>query len=176
MVAALAGAGEDFYRGGLAAEENDAGFGKELLDGDGRFDAVDVGHEDVGEDELGVDAAGGVDGFPATVGGFGEEAAAVEDLYDGVGDERFVVDYEDAGGSSRARAVSVCVERRCRCESTRESLGRRVVCIGALYCMLNVGMSLAESEGQCHTGLCELYVGRRWNVLVLSSGYERAAR
>ncbi len=58
MVAALAGAGEDFDRGGLAAEEDDAGLGEELLDGDGSFNTVDVGHEDVGEDELGAGAAG----------------------------------------------------------------------------------------------------------------------
>jgi hypothetical protein len=68
VIAAGAGAREDFYGGGLAAEEDDAGFGEELLDGDGGFDSVDVGHEDVGEDELGADAAGGIDGFPAPVG------------------------------------------------------------------------------------------------------------
>ncbi len=42
VVASYAGAGEDLYRGGLAAEEDDAGFGEELLDGDGGFHAVDV--------------------------------------------------------------------------------------------------------------------------------------
>ena len=106
MVAALAGSGQDLYRRGLAAEEDDAGFGKELLDGDGRFYAVDVGHEDVGEDELGGEAAGGVDGFPATVGCLGDEAAAVEDLNDGVGDEGFVVYDEDAGGSGGRRSIA----------------------------------------------------------------------
>jgi hypothetical protein len=107
VVATLAGAGEDFYGGGLTAEENDAGVGGELADGDGGFDAVDVGHEDVREDELGGDATGGVDGFLTAVGGLGDEAAAVEDLADGVGDEGFVVDDEDAGQGLGVRRVAV---------------------------------------------------------------------
>lgn len=95
VVAAGAGAGEDFYRGGLAAEEDDAGLGEKLLDGDRCFNAVEVGHEDVGEDDLGGDAAGGIDRFLATIGCLGDEAAAIEDLNDGIGDEGFVVDDED---------------------------------------------------------------------------------
>jgi hypothetical protein len=96
VVASFAGAGEDFYGGGLAAEEDDAGVGGKLADGDGGFDAVDMGHEDVGEDEFGGDAPGGFDGFLATVGGLGDEAAAIEDLADRVGDKGFVVYDEDA--------------------------------------------------------------------------------
>ena len=75
--------------------------GQMLRDLDGGFDAVDVGHQDVGEDELGAGAAGAFDGLLAAVGGLGDEAVAVEDLDDGVGDEGFVVDNEDAGGARR---------------------------------------------------------------------------
>jgi hypothetical protein len=107
VVAALAGAGEDFYRGSLTAEEDDAGVGGELADGDGGFYAVDVGHQDVGKDELWVDVAGGVDGFLATVGGLSDEAAAIEDLADGVGDKGFVVDHENAGQGVSVRQLAV---------------------------------------------------------------------
>lgn len=112
VVATLAGAGEDFDGGGLSAEEDDAGGGGELADGDGGFDAVDVGHEDVGEDELGVDAAGGVDGLLAAVGCLGDEAAAVEDLADGVGDEGFIVDDEDARQIVHVLGLSIGENRR----------------------------------------------------------------
>lgn len=96
-VASFAGAGEDFYGRGLAAEEKDARVGAELADGDGRFDAVDVRHEDVREDELGAVALGLLDGFGAAVSSFGDEAVAVEDEHDGIGDELFIIDDEDAG-------------------------------------------------------------------------------
>ncbi len=111
VVAAGAGAGEDFNGGGLAAEEEDAGFGKHLADGDGGFDAVDVRHEDVGEDEVRVEAAGGIDGVLAAVDGVGLIAVADEDLNDGVGDEGFVVDDEDAAGRRAGLCLVVRWER-----------------------------------------------------------------
>ena len=97
-VAALAGAGEDFNRGRLSAEEDDAGVGTELADGDGGFDTVDLRHEDVGEDEVRAVARGLFDRLFAAVGSFGDEAVAVEDLNDGVGDDFFVIHDQDSGG------------------------------------------------------------------------------
>ena len=107
LVAALAGPGKNFYRRCLAAEEDDAGLGEERPNRDGGFDAVDVGHENVREDELGAGEAGGGDGFPAPIGRLGDEAVAVEDLNDGVGDEDFVVDYEDARGRAATAGIGV---------------------------------------------------------------------
>jgi hypothetical protein len=42
IVAAGAGAGEDLDRGGLSAEQNDAGCRQELADGDGGFHAIEL--------------------------------------------------------------------------------------------------------------------------------------
>jgi hypothetical protein len=111
VVAAGAGAGEDLNGGGLAAEEEDAGFGEHLADGDGGFDAVDVGHEDVGEDEVGLEGAGGVDGGLTAVDGGGFKAVALEDFDDGVGDEGFVVDDEDTARGRRGIRLFVRWER-----------------------------------------------------------------
>lgn len=107
VVAALAGSRENLDRGGLAAEEHNAGFGQKLLDGDGRFDTVNMGHEDVGKDELGVGAPGGFDGFASAVGSFGDESIAIEDLNDGIGDEGFVVYDEDPCGGGRRGAITL---------------------------------------------------------------------
>ena len=109
MVAATACTGEDLNRGGLAAEENDARVGQKLLDRDGSFHAVEVGHEDVGEDDLGDYAAGGLDGFLATVRSLGDEPAAIEDLHDGIRDECFVVDDEDAREMRIKLGGAVCI-------------------------------------------------------------------
>jgi hypothetical protein len=99
VIAAGTGAGEDFNRRGLAAEENDPGFGKEVADGDGSLDAVELRHENVGEDDLRVKVLGEVDGLLATVDGLSLEAVAVEDVDEGIRDERLVVDDEDAWAS-----------------------------------------------------------------------------
>ncbi len=44
---------------------------------------------------------------PASVRSLGDEAAAVEDLNNGVGDERFVVYDEDPGGRCRRCCVAI---------------------------------------------------------------------
>src|SRR5215469_8635746 len=76
-VAAVAGTGEDFDRGRLAAEEDDAGLGAVLTDCNGSFDPVDLRHENVGEDELGAVTSGLFDRLFAAVGSLGDEAVAV---------------------------------------------------------------------------------------------------
>jgi hypothetical protein len=95
VMTAGARAGEDFDGGGLSADEDDAGFGAEFANGDGGFYAVERGHEDVGEKDGGLKAAGSFDGVAAVIYGLGAESAADENLDDGVGDEAFVVDDED---------------------------------------------------------------------------------
>src|ERR1700744_4526307 len=97
-VAALAGAGENFDRGGLSAEENDAGVGTVQADGNGGFDTIDLRHEDGGEDGGGGVGRGPLDRLFAAVRGFGDEAVAIEDLNNGIGDDLFVIDDEDSRG------------------------------------------------------------------------------
>src|SRR5580698_6426544 len=97
-VAALAGSGEDFDRGGLPAEENDARVRAVLADGNTGLDTIDLRHENVGEDELGAAAMGLVDRLLAAVGSFGDEAVAVDDLDNRVGDDFFVIYDEDSRG------------------------------------------------------------------------------
>jgi hypothetical protein len=121
VVATLAGAGKDFYGGGLTAEEDDAGRRGEFADRDGGFNAVDVRHEDVGQDEFRGGAAGCVNGLLTAVRCFSEEAAAIEDLDDGVGDEGFVVYDKDAGQDGGLRRFTVRQDG-----GSRETL-RRVV-------------------------------------------------
>jgi hypothetical protein len=109
VVATLACPGEDLDRGGLAAEEHDARLRKELLNHDRSFHAIKMRHEDVGENDLGSDAAGSFDGFHATVRSHSNKPAAVENLHDGVGDERFVVYYKDARERVIKLNVAVCI-------------------------------------------------------------------
>src|ERR1700761_5487281 len=97
-VTALAGAGENFDRGGLSAEKNDAGVGTVHADGNRGFDTIDLRHEDVGEDEVGAVTASPLNRLFAAVRGFGDEAIAIEDLNNGIGDDLFVVDDEDSRG------------------------------------------------------------------------------
>jgi hypothetical protein len=111
VVAALARTGEDLDRSGLTAEEHDTRVGEEFLDGDGGFHAVKVRHEDVGEDDLGSDAAGGLDGFLAAIRSHSGEPTAIENLHDGVGDDCFVVYDEDA----RERIVVVILTNAVGC-------------------------------------------------------------
>lgn len=103
VVAAFAGTGENFNRCRLSAEENDARVRTMLADGDGCFDAVDLRHEDIGENKLRAVTVSFVDRFLAAVSGFGDEAVAVEDLNDGVGDDFFVIYDKDSWG----RALSL---------------------------------------------------------------------
>ncbi len=95
-MASFASTGEDFDRGRLAGKKDDAGIGALFADGDSGFDAVDVGHHDVGKHKLRTVPGGKVNGLGAGIGRFGDEAIAVQDLHDGVCNQDFIVDHEDA--------------------------------------------------------------------------------
>jgi hypothetical protein len=108
VVAEGTGAFEDFYRGGLATEEHDAGAGEVLADGDCGLYAIEVRHEDVGEDGFGSREAGGLDGVFAAISSVGQKTVAVQDLNNGVCDEHFVIDNEHStlGGHIDVRVVA----------------------------------------------------------------------
>ena len=110
-VAAAAGA-EDFVEVGVIVvhgEGDDADGGEEVVDASGGGDAVEFGHADVHDDDLGLEFFGEGDGFEAVFGfaddfevGFG-----VEEEADAAADDGVVIGEEDvsdaAGGAVGAR-------------------------------------------------------------------------
>jgi len=119
-VTAFFGALEDLDRGSLAAEKNDARVGTEIANGDGGFDAVDMRHQNVRQQKVRATTPGDLYRFRARVCRLGDEAVAVENLHDGVGDKSFIVDDENAGkGSVVLRVI-------CRISSWPEQRFERV--------------------------------------------------
>ncbi len=96
VVASLAGAGENLDGSGLAAEEHDAGVGAGFADRDRGFYAVDMGHHHVGKHQFRAVLLREVDRVGAGVGGFGDEAVAIQDLDDCVRNKSFIVNNQDA--------------------------------------------------------------------------------
>ena len=122
--------------GGLSGEEEDAGGGKFLADFDAELDSGHFGHEDVAENDVGLDLAGGYESCLSAEGFDGVESMKIEDGGDGLGDEGFVVDNEDAetgavGGLAGClrllggrRGLAVGSEKFGRQKFGREEFGR----------------------------------------------------
>jgi hypothetical protein len=108
-IATRSGAGKNFKRCRLTGEEHDTRVRAELRDLDSNFDAVNVRHQYVRKDKLRAGTARHLDGLCATVGCFGDEAIAIQDLNNSVRDEDFIVDDEDAWCWSLALEAVVCV-------------------------------------------------------------------
>jgi hypothetical protein len=116
-VAAVAGASEDFDGGCLPAEENDASVGAVHADGNAGFDAVDLRHEDIGEDDIGAVSPRFFNRLCAAIRRFGDEAIKIEDLNDGICDYFFVIyDKNSKGralnfgvGAGGGRGVRACI-------------------------------------------------------------------
>jgi hypothetical protein len=91
VVAADTGIAHEVGGGGLAGEEQDAAAGDHGADLNGGFDAAHTGHDDVGEEDLGVKVTRGFDGSLAAVDSGGFEAILVQNQSESVGDDTFVV-------------------------------------------------------------------------------------
>ena len=100
VVAAAAGVAEEVEGAGLAGEEKDAAVAVDAADVDGEVDAAEIGHHDVGEQDVGGLIEGADKGAVGAVEGLGVEAVAVEDGGEGFGDDPLVVDDVDALGGA----------------------------------------------------------------------------
>jgi len=67
-------------------------------------------HQHVGKHELGLDAASGFDGVLPAVHCLGDEAAAIEDLHDRVGDQCFIVHHQNARKWVLPNSLAIGVE------------------------------------------------------------------
>jgi hypothetical protein len=81
----------------LTGEEEDAGGGIFLADFDAQLDSGHLRHEDVAEDDVGLDLAGGFECCLAAESLDGVESVHIGNSGNGLGDEGLVVDDEDAG-------------------------------------------------------------------------------
>ena len=93
-------------RGVEAGEDEDGTGGVEVAELGHEGDAVAARHVDVGEQEVGGEVGGGEQSLVGSVDGGDLEALAGEDETEGLGYERFVVDYEDAHGGSPGGAYA----------------------------------------------------------------------
>jgi len=96
LVAQGAGLLEEIRGGGLSGEEENLAVGHLGAGRDGGLDAGHSGHDDVGDEHVGLEAVEALDGLLATVDGAGFEAGLVENDGESVGDHLFIVGDEYA--------------------------------------------------------------------------------
>lgn len=96
VVAAAAGVAKQIEGAGLAGEEQDAAVVVGAAEADGEVDAAEVGHHDVGEEDVGGQIEGADEGAVGAVKGLGVKAVPIEDGGEGFGDDPLVVDDVDA--------------------------------------------------------------------------------
>ena len=89
-----AGGGEHVHGGGLAGEEQDAALGVDGFELDAEVDAVESGHHDVGDEEVGAAGLGGLEGGKRVGEGLGFESGGVQDGGERGCDEGFIVHNE----------------------------------------------------------------------------------
>ncbi len=77
--------------GSLAGEQQDAAAWDHGANLNRGFDAAHAGHDDVAQEDVGMEVARGFDGFLPAVNSRGLEAILVEDQSEGVGDDAFVI-------------------------------------------------------------------------------------
>jgi hypothetical protein len=97
VVAADPGIAEEVGGSGLAGEQQDAAAGYHAGDLNSGFNATHTGHNDVGEENVRMEMARGLDSFLAAINGSGFEAILIENHAQGVGDDAFVVGDKDSG-------------------------------------------------------------------------------
>ena len=84
-------------RGCLAGKEQDLDLRQQGADPDRRVDAVQIGHDDVGDEHIRLKCRGQLDGLFAGIDGAGFKAALVQNHGQRVGNDSFIVDDQHLG-------------------------------------------------------------------------------
>lgn len=95
---------EQVFHTGLTREQQDLAMRMHDADLNSDFDAIETGHDDIAEEYVGSRFLSDFNCLNAVVHCSGLKAIAVKNELQRVGDDSFVVDYENAGwvGSSRS--------------------------------------------------------------------------
>jgi hypothetical protein len=97
VVSPDAGVAEQIGGGGLAGEQQDAATRNEAGDLNGGFDAAHTRHNHVGEEDVGLEVARGLDGLLAAIDSGGFKAILVENHSQGIGDDALIIGNQDSG-------------------------------------------------------------------------------
>jgi hypothetical protein len=87
---------EKISRGGLTGKQQDLTPRQDLPDLDSGFNAIHIGHDDVADDQIQPARSCPVDGGRASVNSGGVEAILVQNDGQSVGNDSFIIDYEDS--------------------------------------------------------------------------------